>query len=485
MAPRIRLLCQAAFLCLSLAVFAGLVTDRHAVALYHGLHLFPTMSCLPWFSLPPLGAFSLGVAGVLLAATLLFGRLYCSFLCPVGFLQELARRAGQAMGWAGRPCRGWTMARLLILGLCLGLLARRSSAYLYFDHFSNLGRVYGLAGRPGAVEGLLGLAFLAVMVLPPLRWARWFCGALCPSGTLFMILQSVAPGKVRSRGGCGGDCGRCAAACPALCISGGSIDAKLCVNCLECSSACSSGAMAFRFRRPGRTARAKSEGDAPAAAVLSRRQLLAAAGLSIAGWCGGFWAKKSLAAAGPARAVIPPGGKAYADFLERCIACQTCVAVCPSRVLTPAGLELGASGLAKVRLDYGASYCAYECNACLAVCPSGAISYFPLEAKKRIRIGKSRLIKEICIPYAFGRDCGACQEQCPTGALTMEPYREVYAPVQHEDYCIGCGSCQFACPTRPRKAIVVDPLDVHGFAAVPRAAARRKQSAGGPVGFPF
>jgi NAD-dependent dihydropyrimidine dehydrogenase PreA subunit len=129
---------------------------------------------------------------------------------------------------------------------------------------------------------------------------------------------------------------------------------------------------------------------------------------------------------------------------------------------------LGAPGLAKVKLDFSAGYCAYECNACLAVCPSGAISYFPLPAKKRIRIGKSRLIKEICIPYAFERDCGACQEQCPTGALTMEPFKSVTAPVQHQDYCVGCGACQFACPTRPRKAIVVDPLDLHAFASPPK-----------------
>jgi ferredoxin len=188
----------------------------------------------------------------------------------------------------------------------------------------------------------------------------------------------------------------------------------------------------------------------------------------MAGWAAGAWVKKRLFGIGPAAAVVPPGGKAYATFLERCVACDTCVSVCPSQVLVPAGRGLGLPGLAKVKLDYGVSYCAYECNACLAVCPSGAISYFPLAAKKRIRIGESRLRKDLCIPYAFERDCGACQEQCPSGALTMEPFKSVYAPVQHEDYCIGCGACQFACPTRPRKAIVVDPVEDHSFASAPK-----------------
>jgi polyferredoxin len=413
---------------------------------------------------------SLAVTGALLLAALLFGRLYCSFLCPVGFLLELSHRLGKAIGWTGRPTLGWTSVRLLVLALFLSLLARRSSAYLYFDHFSSFGRVCGIAhalraGGPFGFNFFFGLVFLGVMILLPLRWPRWFCGALCPSGTLFMLMQAAAPGKVRSQD-CGGECGKCASVCPALCISEGRIDGTLCINCLECSSVCAKQAVAFTFQWPwGRSA---ARPASPAAGFLNRRDFLAGAGFSITGWAAGSWVKRFFFGIGPAAAVVPPGGKAYASFLERCVACDTCVSVCPSQVLVPAGRGLGLPGLAKIRLDYGASYCAYECNACLAVCPSGAISYFPLAAKKRIRIGKSRLIKKICIPYAFERDCGACQEQCPTGALSMEPFKSVHAPVQHEDYCIGCGACQFACPTRPHKAIVVDPVESHSFASPPR-----------------
>jgi len=494
-AHRIRLLTQTAFLGLSLGVFFGLAGGRHIAAVYHGLHLFPTLASLPWFMLPPLGLVSLAVTGALLLTTLLAGRLYCSFLCPVGFLQELSRRLGQALGLAGRTTAGWTPVRLLVLALVASLLVHRSSAYLYFDHFSSLGRVYGLAhawraGGPFGANFFLGLAFLAVIALLPLRWPRWFCGALCPSGTLFMLMQALAPGKVRGRE-CGEGCGRCAEVCPALCISDGRIDGKLCINCLECSSACSTGALAFSFRWPWRagdggrvlppgTPSGARGGCAPDGGparrhppLLSRRELLAGAGLSVAGWAAGSWVKRRLLGIiGPAVAVVPPGGKAYSSFLERCVACDICVSVCPSQVLVPVGRDLGRGGLAKVRLDYSVSYCAYECNACLGVCPSGAISYFPLAAKKRIRIGKARLIKEACIPYAFERDCGACQEQCPTGALTMEPFKSVYVPVQHEDYCIGCGACQFACPTRPRKAIVIDPVEVHSFVSPPKRGSR-------------
>jgi polyferredoxin len=466
-----RRLTQAAFLLLGLSVFFGVPVGRQSAAFYHAFHVFPTLASLPWFSLPPWGLASLAVCGAVLLAALLFGRLYCGWLCPAGFLQELARGLGRRLGLPGRTTTGWTPLRLFVLVLCLGLLAQRSSAYLYLDHFSNLGRVYGLAHAlraegPFGASFFLGLAFLFILFAVPLRWPRWFCGALCPSGTLFMLLRALAPGKVRG-GSCGTDCGRCAAVCPALCIKDGRIDDRLCVDCLECSSACAGGALGYSFRRPWRVL-----SPAPAPGALTRREFLASAGTGAAGAVVSPWLKRAFAVAGPAAAVVPPGGKAYASFLERCVGCGTCVSVCPTGVLVPVGRELGAGGLARVRLDFARSYCAYECNACLAVCPSGAISYFPLAAKKRIKVGKSRLDKKLCIPFEFGRDCGACQEQCPTGALTMEPHKSTFVPVQHEEYCIGCGACQFACPTRPRKAIVVDPIESHTFASPPKRGSR-------------
>ena len=439
MPSRVRLLCQSAFLALSLSVFFGLAADRRLIQAYHSLHLFPALSQPFWLALPPLA----GVTVLLILLTVVFGRLYCSYLCPVGFLQDLSRGLGRRLGCAGGPAAGRAGPRFAVLGACLAFLVLKSSAYLYFDHFSSLGRVYGLAhaaaaGGPFGGNFCLGLLFLAVITLVPLRWPRWFCGALCPSGTLFMLLQSMG-------------------------------------------------------RAAGRLVRAKARPAEPAPGPgnrdrvpgLSRRGLLAAAGSFLAGGAAGFLFKRRWLRGGPARAVVPPGGKSGESFLERCSACDACVSVCPTKVLVPAGRELGLPGLAKARLDFGSGYCAYECNACLAVCPTGAISYFPLETKKRIRIGKSRLIKDLCIPFAFERDCGACQEQCPTGAIVMEPFRGVFAPVQRPDFCIGCGSCQFACPTRPRKAIVVDPEETHTFAEAPRGGGPRRRGPAGPAPAPF
>ena len=416
---RSRLLTQSAFLVLSLCVFFGFTAQRHIVAFYHGLHFFSSLSALPWLMLPPLGLFTLTVTAALLFVTLMAGRFYCSRLCPAGFIQDLSCKLGRVLRVKGRPAGDWTGVRFFVLAMSLSFLALRSSAYLYFDHFSNLGRVYGLAnaikaGGPFGWNFALGLGFLAVLVLVPLIWPRWFCGALCPSGTIFMLLSKA-------------------------------------------------GKRMAHVHKP-----------IPAQGGLSRRDFMAATGLSILGAGCSAWIKRRFLAPRRNAFAIPPGGRSAEQFLERCVACDTCVSVCPTKVLAPAGREIGLAGLAKVRLEYGRSYCSYECNACLGVCPSGAISYFPLEAKKRIRIGQSRLIKAICIPFTSERDCGACQEQCPTGAITMEPFGARRVPVLHEDYCIGCGSCQFACPAQPRQAIVVDGVDPHSFAAAPVGARGKK-----------
>jgi ferredoxin len=119
-------------------------------------------------------------------------------------------------------------------------------------------------------------------------------------------------------------------------------------------------------------------------------------------------------------------------------------------------------------MNYDRGYCEYECDRCLKVCPSGAISRFPLETKKKIKIGSSELNKDLCIPFVSKRDCAACQEQCPTGAITMEPRGNTRVPVLNDDYCIGCGSCQYACPVKPVRAILVKPKGVHSFAFNPR-----------------
>ncbi|MFH1726500.1 MAG: 4Fe-4S dicluster domain-containing protein [Elusimicrobiota bacterium] len=487
MIPKIRLAAQSLFLLFSLSVFFGLVSGRTFVSLYNSIHVLPALSSIAWLALPPFAAITL----LFLVLPLLFGRLYCSYLCPAGFLQEAAARLAKRYGREGRPAAGFNRLRLFILGLSLAFIVLQSSTYHYFDHFSNLGRAYGVFETlarfgPFTLNFVLGALFLTLVLIVPPSFPRWFCGALCPSGTLFMLLQRRSLFKVRISDECT-DCGSCTPACPALCIGGGEVDYDLCVHCLECLSACPQDAIGFSFRNPFSNAGTKpagAEGD-----PRGRRRFLKAAAYAVLGaFSAAILKTKALGAGFKALAtIVPPGAKCGDQFLEKCTACHTCVSVCPTNVLAPSDLENSLLGLAKARMDYGRSFCSYECNACLAVCPSGAISYFPLEVKKTIKIGSSGLDEDLCIPYAEGKDCAACHEVCPTGAITMKPHKSVRAPVLNDDYCIGCGACQHACPVKPVRAIVVKPVEIHTFAFNPKQRKKGEQRIPEPAvsEFPF
>lgn len=467
MIPRIRLLLQLLFLALSLSVFFGVTDWRPLISFYNSLHILPFISSLAWLVLPPMAI----VTVLFLLLPLLAGRFYCSYLCPVGFVQDIVRRLQKLFGREGKPASGFLALRYFVLAMVLAFIVLHSSAWHYFDHFSNLGRSYGFVRAavtlsPLGPGSIIAIIFLVLVILPAVIMPRWYCNVICPSGALYMLLQRRSLWKIRTNDLCT-DCGECQGVCPVLCIKDGRVDQNLCINCLECIPACPADAITFSFRNPF----ARGAEDRPQTSVefSGRRKFLTAAFAWTAGILAAWQLKARVFAFDPDRTatVLPPGAKSADQFLEKCFACGTCVSVCPTKVLRPLKLENSLAGFAKPRMDYNRSFCSHECNVCLAVCPTGAISYFPLEVKKKIKIGSSRLHQDLCITYAQGTFCGACHEVCPTGAITMKDYKSVPAPVLRDEYCIGCGACQFACPVEP-KAITVEPLAIHTFAFNPK-----------------
>jgi polyferredoxin len=74
------------------------------------------------------------------------------------------------------------------------------------------------------------------------------------------------------------------------------------------------------------------------------------------------------------RAVIrPPGSVAEDEFLRRCIKCDQCIRVCPTNVLQPALFEAGLEGLWTPVMISKMGWCELNCTLCSQVCPTGAI----------------------------------------------------------------------------------------------------------------
>jgi polyferredoxin len=74
------------------------------------------------------------------------------------------------------------------------------------------------------------------------------------------------------------------------------------------------------------------------------------------------------------RGVIrPPGSVAEDEFLRRCIKCDQCIRVCPTNVLQPALFEAGLEGLWTPIMISKMGWCELNCTLCSQVCPTGAI----------------------------------------------------------------------------------------------------------------
>ncbi len=311
-----------------------------------------------------------------------------------------------------------------------------------------------------ATAGILGF-FVAIVALNAYR-RRWWCRYLCPLGALLglcawrpFLRRTVDPETCSQ-------CELCGMAC-----HGGAVSNKAqtwrpseCYGCLNCTEDCRRGSLGFRWVWPWRP-------DKRIVGVnLSRRGILASAigGVTLLGF---FRATpQGRAKVYNPNLIRPPGARPEPEFLARCTACGLCMKVCPTGGLQPCGLEAGWEGLWTPRLVPKIGYCSYDCNRCGLVCPTEAIRPMKLEEKRKVRMGLAFFDITRCIPYAYGRDCMVCEEHCPipekaiyfleVEVVTRDgEVRRIKQPKVDPTKCIGCGVCENVCVFRDRSAIRV------------------------------
>jgi polyferredoxin len=187
----------------------------------------------------------------ILLVSLVFGKSFCSWLCPVGFLSELVGDAGERFlkkvfnfklsipKWLDYPLRsikylllGFFVFSIFFLMTTMAVKAFLDSPYnlsadvKMFYFFANISRT--------------SLIVLSVLFIISIFVRSFWCRFLCPYGALLGIMNFISPNKIKRNASSCIDCGLCAKACP----SSIKVDKVItvwsdeCTTCMNCVDAC-------------------------------------------------------------------------------------------------------------------------------------------------------------------------------------------------------------------------------------------------------
>lgn len=174
----------------------------------------------------------MGVFALSILATLLLGRVYCGWICPIHTAtrgvawvkKKLRIPSARIPAWVTKP---WV--RILCLGLFLAAFAFTAAS----------------GKRLPVLPALFALGVLLALFFPEALWHRY----LCPYGTILSL-----PARLSRRSmvvhpeRCSG-CGLCLRACPAGAIERHERQYRIlkseCLACMACSEACRQGAIRY------------------------------------------------------------------------------------------------------------------------------------------------------------------------------------------------------------------------------------------------
>lgn len=459
--------------------------------------------------LPAVLALNFVVVVGLLLLTLLFGRIYCSVICPLGVMQDLLAKLNRKKNpYSYSPAKTWLRWSMVVLFVALMLGGMGSLAGIIAP-YSSFGRIAQNLLQPVWLWGnnllaavaehygsyafyekevwlrsmptlVIAVVTLIVLLVLSFRGGRTYCNTICPVGTLLGQVARFSRLKVVIDANHCKNCGKCARNCKASCIDvkHHTVDYSRCVACGNCLEQCSFGAIAYGHKATidkenevVREYEAKKEVSTAAPSVAEgRREFLLGAGLAIGTAVlaqekkkvdGGLAVIEDKIQPERNTPLTPAGSLSASHLQQHCTACQLCVSECPNDVLRP---QTSLQNLMQPTMSYERGYCRPECNRCSEVCPTGAIKPITLADKSSIQIGHAVWVRKNCICITDETDCGNCARHCPAGAIVMVPQDDALKPMipaVNESRCIGCGACENLCPARPFSAIYVEGHEVH------------------------
>ncbi len=422
---------------------------------------------------------------VVVALTLVFGRVFCGWICPFGTLHHFFAwifpsrygkgvsriEANKTHGWqAAKYYMMWGFLAAAVAGSAIGGLldpicvAVRAIGLGVIPALQYLGihgndaiattNVRPLQNAADGAQDVLAqqlwtanqsyfhqtwlIVFLLVAILFMNRFIpRFWCRALCPLGAFLGVMSRFALfGMEKDHSKCT-DCNLCLVNCQGADSPQGGVKHRQdeCHMCLNCESACPEDVIKFRFLPNRRSTVQKPNLQRRTVVASAAAGVVAIPAMRIANWPDRAYSEK---------VIRPPGSVEEREFLERCIRCAECMKVCPNNALHPAFFEAGLEGLWTPILVPRIGYCEYSCVLCGQVCPTGAIQKITELQKtgkddktgkeqKPISMGTAMYDHGRCLPWAMATPCIVCEEFCPTSPKAIWA-EEVEVPKRESKY---------------------------------------------------
>lgn len=433
---------------------------------------------------------------IMVALSLVFGRAWCGWLCPMGTILDWFSFSYWKRKYAALPEWLRSIKYVLLIAILFATLFSNLTL-LVFDPLTIMVRTFavsiwpGLDALIGIIESLLngigplqeavarfdnlirpalfptealdyrdawffGLIFAVIIALNLLS-RRFWCRYICPLGAFYGIISKVS--IIRRQ--VGENCIKCKFGediCPTGTIqrkTDCSSDPSECIMCLKCMDTCPCSTSDFG---PVHVPAAFNSYDP------SRRQLFL--GMGAAAILALMFRISPLGKRDNRRLIRPPGSNED-NITARCIRCGECIKACPTAAIQPAQTESGAEGFWTPVLVPRNGFCQYSCNACGQACPVAAIPELPLNVKKTTPIGVAVIDRTRCLPWAQNTPCIVCEEMCPVPrkAITLSKatitdqdgkQQTLLRPLVVSGRCIGCGLCEYKCPVSGEAAIRVE-----------------------------
>ena len=412
--------------------------------------------------LPALLALNFVVLAALVLLTLLFGRIYCSVICPLGIMQDI-------YSWLGGKFKKnrfsyvkehkwlrYTVCAVFVVCLIVGF----APVTTLLEPYSNYGRIVTSFYMRNTAISIIAWVVMLILGVLAFLYGRAYCNSICPVGTILSFFSRFSLFRVRFDKEKCKSCGLCEKNCKARAIDfkAGTVDYSRCVVCGDCLAKCKFDALHYTAKKSmpatatepdqGRRSFLVGAALATGTAAMAQTQMKVDGGLAV------IEDKQSPKRQTP---ITPPGSVSARHMQKHCTACQLCVSACPNNVLRP---STDLMHFMQPIMSYEIGYCRPECTRCSQVCPAGAIKPITKEEKTAIHFGHAVWIKDNCVVLTDGVSCGNCARHCPTGAIQMVEYQHngqtVMIPAVNESRCIGCGACENLCPSRPFSAIYVE-----------------------------